>query len=323
LLRRFYLHGSLSAFGGPYDMDIHSIPEGVKGLSVQLRGLREAISEGTFKIICSSGDQGFDIDEKMLPMFLSEQVSSIHIIPVPAGSKSGGGVGKIVIGVALIAAAFVFSPAALPIGITIALAGVVQVLSPSPSVSSGSTEKVDQNPSFLFNGAINTSEQGGVCPIVYGEMTVGSVVVSSGIEVEQVAEQTGTVDIPSQTFPNSSIALINMAEIGDPKEWVLKSARDAGRETEIDAILFDFVLWGVLTGNDIIVSGFPVTSEGDTANGTYNVTAVATRSISVDPVGFTPIRGRRGAQVTLKFAGINLTGLVSGTRFGIPDISLV
>ena len=39
----------------------------------------------------------------------------------------------------------------------------------------GTTESVPENrPSFLFNGAVNTSRQGNPVPLCYGQMVVGS-----------------------------------------------------------------------------------------------------------------------------------------------------
>lgn len=45
-------------------------------------------------------------------------------------------------------------------------------------------EDADERTSFLFNGAVNQSEQGGSVPLIYGEMITGSTVISGGITIE-------------------------------------------------------------------------------------------------------------------------------------------
>lgn len=45
-------------------------------------------------------------------------------------------------------------------------------------------EDSDERTSFLFNGAVNQSEQGGSVPLIYGEVITGSTVISGGIAIE-------------------------------------------------------------------------------------------------------------------------------------------
>lgn len=72
-------------------------------------------------------------------------------------------------------------------GAMMALQGAAQMLSPQPNApETASRERPDQRPSFVFNGAVNTTEQGGPVPPVYGRMRVGSNVISASLEVEQI-----------------------------------------------------------------------------------------------------------------------------------------
>jgi predicted phage tail protein len=62
-----------------------------------------------------------------------------------------------------------------------ALGGVVQMLSPVPKSPSQQEQGVTENkPSYLFNGAFNSTQQGLPVPVVYGKMLVGSSVVAIG-----------------------------------------------------------------------------------------------------------------------------------------------
>lgn len=62
---------------------------------------------------------------------------------------------------------------------------ISQALAPSPNTGSGS-RNVARNESFIYNGAINTMNQGGPVPIIYGYFMTGSTVVSTSIDVEQL-----------------------------------------------------------------------------------------------------------------------------------------
>lgn len=72
-------------------------------------------------------------------------------------------------------------------GAMMALGGVSQLLSPTPKPSNlGGLEAPDQRASFLYNGSVNTVEQGGPVPVVYGRMRVGSTLISGGISIQQI-----------------------------------------------------------------------------------------------------------------------------------------
>ena len=150
-------------------------------------------------------------EENVAPLlmpFSDKEVFSIT--PVIAGA--GGGFGRILLGAALIAVAIAnpvvgfggggaagfgvvtgatatfgasLAAAAGTIGIGLVLTGVAEVLSPQPKVDSTLDESV-QLESFTFSNVVNTSRQGMACPIAYGRVFVGSAVLSSGLDVDQV-----------------------------------------------------------------------------------------------------------------------------------------
>ncbi len=69
------------------------------------------------------------------------------------------------------------------IGIALTLSGVAQMLSPTREDTSNNEDK---SISFGFNTIQNVSRAGLPVPIVYGEMVVGSLVISAGLDVEKV-----------------------------------------------------------------------------------------------------------------------------------------
>ncbi|WP_223429957.1 tail assembly protein [Pseudomonas sp. GL-B-26] len=116
--------------------------------------------------------------------------TEIRIVPVIAGSKSGG-ILQTVVGVVLIVASFFVpgsTPAALAAssallgtGIALTAGGVIQMLTPVPKSPDQQEQAVTENkPSYLFNGAFNSTQQGLPVPVVYGQMLVGSSVITVG-----------------------------------------------------------------------------------------------------------------------------------------------
>jgi predicted phage tail protein len=72
------------------------------------------------------------------------------------------------------------------IGASIALGGVSALLAPNPSAPGGYESRADDRPSFLFSGVVNVSEQGVAVPLCYGLFLCGSVVISSGLEIQEL-----------------------------------------------------------------------------------------------------------------------------------------
>ena len=125
-----------------------------------------------------------DYNSLLLP-FGEREVFSIT--PVIAGA--GDGAGQFFAGLGLIAISFIpgvgaFAVTALQtVGMTLALGGVAQMLSPTPKPPT--FEEAQKLESFSFSGIVNTTRQGVPVPIVLGRAYAGSVVISAGLDVEQ------------------------------------------------------------------------------------------------------------------------------------------
>ena len=126
----------------------------------------------------------------------------IRIIPVVTGANLFRNLAFIALGAVLIATAFAtggvslgaggfvaeagvagagLGAAAGNIGIGLALTGVAGLL--SPTVPTPDMER-DPRSGFRFSGIQNTAREGVPVPLAYGEVIVGSVVVSAGLNVE-------------------------------------------------------------------------------------------------------------------------------------------
>ena len=69
------------------------------------------------------------------------------------------------------------------VGTSLVIAGASQMLTPTPPTP---PEAPENKPSYVFNGAVNTTAQGYPVPIGYGRMIVGSAVISAGIVAEEL-----------------------------------------------------------------------------------------------------------------------------------------
>lgn len=189
------LYGDLGAqFGRLHQYEVKSPAEAVRALCATIKGFKaHVLNNGNYRVIVAGKA---DIGEGKLHDPVSGK-ESIRIVPVVQGAN---GFGQILAGAALIALSFVlpgagalaFAPAfsaagfAGAVGASLVLSGVSQVLFAPKASSNESAERPENKPSFFFNGAVNTSRQGGAVPLCYGQMVVGSQVISSGLSVEQI-----------------------------------------------------------------------------------------------------------------------------------------
>lgn len=192
-MRKVYLKGNLAKFGNEFNFEVNSVSEAVRALATQIKGFRQALVQGEYKVFV--GDELVDETE----CFLHLDNQNITILPVPVGSKNGG-IFKIILGVALLGIGFMVgaSTAILSIGGTtlisggtlitlgagLALAGLGMLLSPTPSTDS--QESVATRQSYMFRSPVNLTEEGNALPLAYGMAWCGSLVLSAGIDIEEV-----------------------------------------------------------------------------------------------------------------------------------------
>ena len=190
-MREIRLYGKLAKFIGKrvFRADVANAAEAVRFLLANFPQLEKHMADQHYRV--SLGERDLALEEIHDPA--GQQV--IKIVPVVAGA---GAVGRILLGVALIALSFFLPPVAgialgtiaFGVGASLVLGGVAQLLTPIPTITTGGTgadSNNDPRKSYSFSSIQNTSRQGTPVPVVYGEMIVGSVVISAGIDVAQVA----------------------------------------------------------------------------------------------------------------------------------------
>ena len=189
------LRGFLGArFGPRFDLKASTPAAAIKHLCAHLKGFRQAIEghKAGFRVLV--GNEAQDLDEIHNPC----AGQRIRIVPVVSGA-SGSGFGKILIGAALLVAAYYTGGVTMSfaetylgtagasmvggIGMSMVLGGVSQLLASPPNPSSYAQDSRD--PSYLFSGGgTNTATQGSPVPILLGRMKVQGVLLSGGIDAE-------------------------------------------------------------------------------------------------------------------------------------------
>jgi predicted phage tail protein len=80
-----------------------------------------------------------------------------------------------------------FASAIGAVGVSLVLGGIAQLISPQQTYSSAERGKdAARFESFTFSGITNTVQQGLPVPICYGRAFIGSAVISSGLDVDQL-----------------------------------------------------------------------------------------------------------------------------------------
>ncbi|MCP1173039.1 tail assembly protein [Ralstonia chuxiongensis] len=188
-IRTVRLYGKLGTrFGRRFELAVASPAEAIQALCVLLKGFRRELLESKDKGIAYAvfaGRRNLSKDELELPPGRGE----IRIAPILVGSKRGG-ILQTIIGAVLVVVGAVVSyfggglgAPLMKFGAVMMLGGVIQMLSPQPTGLSA-RDSPENGASYNFNGPVNTSAQGNPVPLLYGELEVGSAVISGGIFAE-------------------------------------------------------------------------------------------------------------------------------------------
>tara|TARA_R100000951_G_scaffold92954_2_gene81469 strand:+ start:749 stop:1405 length:657 start_codon:yes stop_codon:yes gene_type:complete len=181
-MQKVKLIGNISKFGGSWETDCVNIRDIFKLIECQTPGFRQhlvAAAEAGVGYEIRRGEEFLESEEEL---FLSLNDEDIIITEVPVGAKAAG---KILAAI-LIVALVVMNPAifgtfaaggtggltmagtfAMSLAVNLAIGGISQLLAPGPE-----TDK-KQNEGYLFNGPVNTVQQGMPIPVCYGELRIG------------------------------------------------------------------------------------------------------------------------------------------------------
>ena len=194
-------------FGREFQLAVKTPAEAMRALCLQIPEMRQYLLESgekgvNWRVVTEHPD-GLDEDQLLWPMS-----KRMVVAPQPAGR---GGVGKIIAGVALVAAAILFAPAGLlagglftlgaqavpivaGIGVSMIFGGVAELLTPTPKMpnvkgiggaSSSGRDVEQQKNAFTFDKSNANTMQGEVVPVLYGERILGNLpLLSFGLELQ-------------------------------------------------------------------------------------------------------------------------------------------
>ena len=196
MLRKIKLYGELAKFLGQktFEAEVNNAAQAIRFLVVNFPQLEKHMADRHYKV--SVADWELTKEQLHYPNGHEE----IKIIPIVGGAGGRGGLGRFILGAAMIGAAFIpglqgisigafgGTPIAVSqivgtIGASLALQGIAQMLTPVENIPE---REQDPRLSFNFSGIQNTSRAGVAVPVIYGQVLTGSVVISAGIETAQV-----------------------------------------------------------------------------------------------------------------------------------------
>ena len=198
-----------------FEFDVTTPAQAIKALCVNFPGLDKWLvdseKDGVGYRVAVSKEKVTEENVAPLLMPFSER-EVFSITPVVAGA--GRGAGSILLGAALIGISLAFpggglfggtvfgflgGPAASAgiltavgtglsvVGAGLVLSGIADIISPQPQLSDlDAGRDAAKLESFSISNVVNTSRQGLPVPIAYGRVFVGSAVLSSGLDVDQV-----------------------------------------------------------------------------------------------------------------------------------------
>lgn len=197
MMRTVYLEGELAnKFGEKFTIEANSAQDVFKCLNVNFPTFKEYLVDSHEKGVgftCQLADRFLESADDLL---LKYGKGDMIVTPVPAGSKSA--VGKIIAAIA-IAIVVITNPALLPTlstgslsagtfalttqgaflalgAVSLAMAGLSQMMAPDPSVDSGTQEE-----SYVYQGTNQNGKIGDPIPVVYGQMRVPGLPIGNNI----------------------------------------------------------------------------------------------------------------------------------------------
>lgn len=201
-----YLYGSLrKSYGAKFTFFVATTAEAIRALCSQLDGFRRRLVKGQYQVKL---DKEY-LNNDSLDKLHDYEHQTLRITPMVRGAGGKQGVAQLVIGAALLAASWYAAGAAGwgylgsatlagavgMFGISLMVGGVAQMLTKVPKLDDKSYTP-DKSRNSSFSNLDNIAGQGEVIPLIYGEIMVGSKVISQGIESYSIQSggSTGIVD---------------------------------------------------------------------------------------------------------------------------------
>ncbi|HIE1061375.1 TPA: tail assembly protein [Serratia marcescens] len=199
MLKKITLKGAMGKkFGRHHEYAVADLREALRAMCATIPGFKKYMSTAHIdgiRFAFFSGRENIGIEE----FDMAKGADEFVIMPIIEGAKRGG-VLQVVIGAVALVAAFFTAGASMAawgaalsagamsattvltgIGISMMLGGVVQLLTPQPSMNVGASSSTDNKPNYAFGAPVNTVAMGYPVPVLYGEREIGGAIISAGI----------------------------------------------------------------------------------------------------------------------------------------------
>lgn len=193
------LYGNLKQYGDKFNMSVDTAAEALNGLYCQIKGLKQQIMDGYFRVRIN----GVDMNEDNLQFGLHSRIPQdaiIHIVPQVAGAK-GGFLSAIAGAVMVVVGAWTGQYWLVGMGVGMMVGGVAMMLTKLPKTDKSADSGTNKN--TYFSNLDNTIAQGAPVPLCYGLTKIGSKVLSQGLET--LDDATNTDKKPTTPIPWAEI----------------------------------------------------------------------------------------------------------------------
>ncbi len=191
-------------FGKTWELFVKSPAEALHAINMNTNG-------GLFKYLSGPGGKKYykiGVQSKDNLIKPKEELnypvgqSDIYIMPTIKGAGGNNGIGQAILGVVLIAVGYVltvytgYDYGLYAAGIGMIIGGVIQLLTPVPSIDTSTGSDDDGRRSSFFEGNATAISQGGSVGIVYGKSMVSPMPISLAVKNKDnasVGANVGTV----------------------------------------------------------------------------------------------------------------------------------
>lgn len=194
MLKTMRLKGLMAKkFGAVHKYHVADLRELLRAMCSQVPGFKKYVSNAHLngiRFAFFSGKDNIGLQE----FDMSSSATEFEMEPIIEGSKRGGVLQVVIGAVALVAAYFTagasfavlgvtastVTTALTGLGLSMALGGVVQMLTPQPKYNIGASSSTDNKPNYAFGAPVNTVAMGYPIPLLYGTREIGGAIISAG-----------------------------------------------------------------------------------------------------------------------------------------------
>lgn len=200
-------HGNLTQFGDSFTLYADTVNEAIRSLAMQIDGLKHHLKKSFYRVQVNNKTV---THSEYLSILNVSDGTVISVSPRVAGS---GKFGSFIAGALLVGASFIpginatFGAGLFSMGVGLMIGGVAQMLTKQPNFNQD-YKGVEDSKSSYFTNLQNIVGQGKQIQRVYGDIRVGSVVVSESVSSHRTDGNTKFEGIQKPAYTKHRISLI-------------------------------------------------------------------------------------------------------------------